>query len=49
MNGLLSSRAAGLSQLVFGIILIAVILWRPRGFVTVIEVFRVKPAGRASL
>jgi branched-chain amino acid transport system permease protein len=49
MNELLSSRAAGLSQLVFGIILIAVILWRPRGFVTMIEVFRVKPPGRASL
>ena len=30
MNDLLSSRAAGLSQLVFGIILISVILWRPR-------------------
>lgn len=49
MNELLSSRAAGLSQLVFGIILIAVILWRPRGFVTVIKVFPVKPTGRASL
>lgn len=48
MNELLSSRAAGLSQLVFGIILIAVILWRPRGFVTVIEALRVKPTGRAS-
>ncbi|HLX17246.1 MAG TPA: branched-chain amino acid ABC transporter permease [Bradyrhizobium sp.] len=35
MNDLLSSRAAGLSQLVFGIILIAVILWQPRGFITV--------------
>lgn len=34
MNNLLSSRAAGLSQFVFGVILIAVILWRPRGFVT---------------
>jgi branched-chain amino acid transport system permease protein len=40
MNALLSSRAAGLSQLVFGIILIAVILWRPRGFITVIDAFR---------
>jgi branched-chain amino acid transport system permease protein len=37
MNELLSSRAAGLSQLVFGIVLIAVILWRPRGFVTLVE------------
>jgi branched-chain amino acid transport system permease protein len=35
MNDLLSSRAAGLSQFVFGIILIAVILWQPRGFITV--------------
>jgi branched-chain amino acid transport system permease protein len=33
MNGLLSSRAAGLPQFVFGIILIAFILWQPRGFV----------------
>jgi len=49
MNDLLSSRAAGLSQLVFGIILIAVILWRPRGFVTVIELLRAKPTGRVSL
>jgi len=38
-----------LSQLVFGLILIAVILWRPRGFVTVIEAFRVKLTGRVSL
>ncbi len=30
----------GLSQLVFGIILIAVILWRPRGFITVIDSLR---------
>jgi branched-chain amino acid transport system permease protein len=42
MNALLSSRAAGLSQLVFGIILIAVILWRPRGFITVIDAFRAR-------
>ena len=40
MNDLLSSRAAGLSQLVFGVILIAVILWRPRGFITVFEALR---------
>jgi branched-chain amino acid transport system permease protein len=49
INELLSSHAAGLSQLVFGILLIAVILWRPRGFVTMIEVFRVEPTGRTSL
>jgi branched-chain amino acid transport system permease protein len=42
MNALLSSRAAGLSQLVFGIILIGVILWRPRGFITVIDAFRAR-------
>jgi branched-chain amino acid transport system permease protein len=42
MNALLSSRAAGLSQLVFGIILIAVILWRPRGFITVIDALRAR-------
>lgn len=40
MNDLLSSRAAGLSQLVFGVILIAVILWRPRGFITVFDKLR---------
>jgi branched-chain amino acid transport system permease protein len=42
MNALLSSRAAGLSQLVFGVILIAVILWRPRGFITVIDAVRAR-------
>jgi branched-chain amino acid transport system permease protein len=42
MNDLLSSRAAGLSQLVFGIILIAVILWRPRGFITVLGSLRAR-------
>ncbi len=42
MNDLLSSRAAGLSQLVFGIILIAVILWRPRGFITVLDSLRAR-------
>jgi branched-chain amino acid transport system permease protein len=42
MNALLSSRAAGLSQLIFGIILIGVILWRPRGFITVIDAIRVR-------
>ena len=42
MNDLLSSRAAGLSQLVFGIILISVILWRPRGFITVFGSLRAR-------
>ena len=42
MNDLLSSRAAGLSQLVFGVILIAVILWRPRGFITVFHSLRAR-------
>ncbi|WP_441278755.1 branched-chain amino acid ABC transporter permease [Tardiphaga sp. 172_B4_N1_3] len=37
MNDLFSSGAAGLSQLIFGAILIAVILWRPRGFITVFD------------
>ena len=46
MNALLSSRAAGLSQLVFGIILIAVILWRPRGFITVIDAVRARLSRR---
>lgn len=48
MNDWLSSSAAGLSQLVFGLILIAVILWRPRGFVTVFESLRAKLSGGAS-
>jgi branched-chain amino acid transport system permease protein len=42
MNGLLSSRAAGLSQLVFGVILIAVILWQPRGFITALDSLRAR-------
>jgi branched-chain amino acid transport system permease protein len=46
MNAWLSSRAAGLSQLVFGIILIAVILWRPRGFITLIDAFRARLSRR---
>lgn len=48
MNDWLSSSAAGLSQLVFGLILIAVILWRPRGFITVFELLRAKLSGGAS-
>jgi branched-chain amino acid transport system permease protein len=42
MNDLLSSRAAGLSQLVFGIILIAVILWQPRGFINMFTSLRAR-------
>jgi branched-chain amino acid transport system permease protein len=42
MNDLLSSRAAGLSQLMFGIILISVILWRPRGFITLFGSWRTR-------
>ena len=42
MNDLLSSRAAGLSQLVFGLILIAVILWQPRGFITALNSLRAR-------
>ncbi|MGO8910347.1 MAG: branched-chain amino acid ABC transporter permease [Bradyrhizobium sp.] len=42
MNDLLSSRAAGLSQLVFGVILIAVILWQPRGFITLFGPLRAR-------
>ena len=48
MNDWLSSSAAGLSQLVFGIILIAVILWRPRGFITLFESLRAKLKGNVS-
>jgi branched-chain amino acid transport system permease protein len=46
MNDLLSSRAAGLSQLVFGVILIAVILWQPRGFITVFDSLRARLTGK---
>lgn len=42
MNEWFSSSAAGLSQLIFGLILIAVILWRPHGFVTVLQSLRAK-------
>lgn len=48
MNDWLSSSAAGLSQLVFGVILIAVILWRPRGFITLFQSLRTKLTGDAS-
>lgn len=47
MNDLFSSSAAGLSQLIFGAILIVVILWQPRGFITVFESLRTRFAGRA--
>jgi branched-chain amino acid transport system permease protein len=36
-NDFLSGKAPGLSQLAYGMILIAVILWRPRGLVTLLE------------
>jgi branched-chain amino acid transport system permease protein len=36
-NDLLSARGAGLSQLAYGLILIGVILWQPRGFVAAID------------
>jgi branched-chain amino acid transport system permease protein len=42
MNDLLSSRAAGLSQLVFGVILILVILWQPRGIINVVTSLRAR-------
>lgn len=48
MNEWFSSSAAGLSQLVFGLILIIVILWRPHGFVTVFRSLRAKFSGGAS-
>lgn len=37
MNDWFSASAAGLSQLTFGLILIGVILWRPRGSVTLFK------------
>ncbi|PZA11734.1 branched-chain amino acid ABC transporter permease [Rhodopseudomonas palustris] len=42
MNDLFSARAAGLSQLIFGAILIAVILWKPRGFITLWDALRAR-------
>jgi branched-chain amino acid transport system permease protein len=36
-NDLLSARSAGLSQFAYGLILIGVILWQPRGFVAAID------------
>jgi branched-chain amino acid transport system permease protein len=48
MNEWFSSSAAGLSQLIFGLILIIVILWRPHGFVTVFRSLRAKFSGGAS-
>ncbi len=42
MNDLFSAAAAGLSQVIFGVILIVVILWRPRGFVTILEALRAR-------
>ena len=46
MNDLFSSGAAGLSHLIFGVILIAVILWRPRGFITVFDSLLARFSGR---
>jgi branched-chain amino acid transport system permease protein len=48
MNGLLSSRAAGLSQFVFGVMLIAVILWQPRGFITALDSLRARLSRRGA-
>ncbi|SNS56526.1 branched-chain amino acid transport system permease protein [Tardiphaga sp. OK246] len=47
MNDLFSSGAAGLSQLIFGVILIAVILWRPRGFITVFDTLMARFSSKA--
>jgi branched-chain amino acid transport system permease protein len=48
MNEWFSSSAAGLSQLIFGLILIVVILWRPHGFVTALRFLRAKFSTRAA-
>jgi branched-chain amino acid transport system permease protein len=45
MNDWFSASAAGLSQLIFGLILIVVILWRPRGFVTLLKSLSAKLPG----
>ncbi len=34
LNGSLSNRAAGIAPLIFGIVLIAIVLWRPQGLVS---------------
>jgi branched-chain amino acid transport system permease protein len=39
LNEVLSDRAAGLAQLVYGVLLIAVILWRPGGLVTLLHLY----------
>jgi branched-chain amino acid transport system permease protein len=36
-NDLLSGKAAGLSQLAYGVVLVVVVLWRPRGLVTLMH------------
>lgn len=45
MNDWFSASVAGLSQLIFGLILIVVILWRPRGFVTLFKSLSAKISG----
>jgi branched-chain amino acid transport system permease protein len=45
MNDWFSASVAGLSQLIFGLILIVVILWRPRGFVTLFKSLSAKIPG----
>lgn len=45
MNDWFSASVAGLSQLIFGLILIVVILWRPRGFVTLFKSLAAKIPG----
>lgn len=45
MNDWFSASVAGLSQLILGLILIVVILWRPRGFVTLFNSLSAKLAG----
>jgi branched-chain amino acid transport system permease protein len=34
LNGYLSNRAAGIAPLIFGIVLIAIVLWRPQGLLS---------------
>ncbi|MEH2471149.1 branched-chain amino acid transport system permease protein [Nitrobacteraceae bacterium AZCC 2161] len=44
LNGFLTNRAAGIAPLIFGIVLIAIVLWRPQGMVSLF----LKKKGRAS-
>jgi branched-chain amino acid transport system permease protein len=37
LNAALSNRAAGVAPLIFGVMLVAMILWRPQGMVSLFK------------